>query len=136
MKNPYHPSEEAEYQSWQHGFGSQSLDDNPYEGQDPELEAIWLDGYNSKPKKPGRPPKTKSESLEEPSPTSGIKNGKNATGSILDASTEELEKELFRRKGLELQALVEQEVEVAKVLTEIQSKINRIRLLIGEEVRK
>jgi len=132
MKNPYHPSEDSEYQSWQHGYGSQSLDDNPYEGQDPELEAVWLDGFNSRPKKVGRPPKAKTEATQEVDPSPGIETGRKGSDSLFEASTEDLEKELFRRKGMELQALTEQETEVAKVLTEIQLKINRIKLLIGE----
>lgn len=128
MKNPYHPSEDSEYQSWQHGYQATSLGDNPYEGQDPELEAIWLEGFNSKKRSPGRPPKAK----QEDAPALPMEKVVDRSEALFEASTEELEKELIRRKKMELEALVEQEESISKVLTDVQLKIYKIKMFVGE----
>lgn len=128
--NPYNMNkEEGKYHTWTSGFEARSEEENPYSDQTDEvLYKVWKQGYKAakKLRKVDDPLEIKTSPIVISGDLRGFsKVIASPLHSIEVLSTEELEKELFKRKSLELQDLKE-------ALSIITKKINKIENLIND----
>lgn len=136
MQNPYDLKDEANHQTWQHGFGSLTKEDNPYTSDsEPELNTVWLTGYNAKKKKPSEkavkaPPEGEDEVPSNP-PTQALE----ASGQgnlIAQVSTADLEAELLKRKLDVIKDLNKKKQELILQFHNIEATLQRLAILTGE----
>lgn len=125
MNNLYNMyKEEGKYHTWTSGFEANSEDDNPYSDQtDEDLYKVWKQGYRARKKAGKVEVLLAAESLSE-TVSVALTSSRSASPVHL-VSTEDLEKELFKRKHLELQDLKE-------ALAIINKKINKIESLLND----
>jgi hypothetical protein len=136
--NPFHPQQEAEHLSWDHGFNAQSTDDCPYDSRDPEARSAysaWMQGFKANKNRPKPVKNTAVESINE-TPEAEVEPEVAEEGSgvvsLQSLSTAELEAELKKRKIKDLEQLLQQENKLLKVLEEVRAKVAKLKVLMGD----
>lgn len=145
MNNPYNKSDEAKYLTWDHGFNAVTESENPYSKDDGELFQIWKKGYRankgrSKIKDKASNIDSDGFEINEASDTYlGLSDGKlgsvtavNTYSNLESIDTSLLELELKKRKLKELDALFKEESKLIEQLQLIKTKIERLKLLMGD----
>lgn len=128
-QNPYNQkTQEGRYMNWENGFNSRSENDCPYDADDSdnrELLKVWKAGFRANP------------AHKEAKATPDVQQAPEAVKSVLEVNvaglpTELLELELKKRKIQELQQLSKQEAELTNKLQQVQQKIQRLSILLGD----
>lgn len=122
IKNPYSKdSQEGKYLTYEHGFHSKSEEDNPYfKEEEPDLYSVWMKGFRANKNRP-------KEMKEDNIPTAAI-----IVSTLTDVATDLLEMELKKRKLKELQSLNQQASQLETQLLVVQTKINKLNVLLGD----
>ncbi len=128
-KNPFHPQDEANYLSWDHGFNATTKDDCPYDPKDSEARqahAAWQKGFAANTNR--KAVAVISEDDLEIIPTTVTNTGSN----LASIDTALLEQELKKRKIKDLEQQLQKEAQLVKALEDIRLSITKLKVLMGD----
>ncbi len=128
IKNPFNKdTQEAKYLTYEHAYHSRSELDNPYaKEEEPDLYGVWMKGFRANKTRPKVEMKVPLDQAEIDLESTTV------VGDISSLPTDLLELELKKRKLKELQSLNQQSSQLEKQLNEVNLKITRLNVLLGD----
>ncbi len=136
--NPFNPQDEANHLSWDHGYNARTTEDCPYDPKDPEARsahAAWMQGFKANKDRPkvvkSKPVESINETLEAEDDPQMDQEG-SLVVSLASLPTDQLEAELKKRKIKDLESLLQTENKLLKALAEVQAKVARLKILMGD----